>query len=177
MAWKEWSTGTTTEVLYGADLNGNFDYLSSALAGGLTNGNFASGAIGDGNKIANDIVGEQHLNWAATTGPRVVQIGKSTAAAYEQFYCKGTSLITAANTTVTDITITYANGDICAAGEPVYTAVPHVKAWVYAYGTNGSHYVDVTTAGTATANVKVDLNAAETFAANMVVYWEVCGNV
>lgn len=177
MAWKEWSTGTTTEVLYGSDLNGNFDYLSTLLASGITGGNFAANAINSGNFVANDIVGEQHLNWAATTGPRVLQIGKSTAAAYEQFMCKGTSLITAANVTYTDITITFANGDICAAGEPVFTAVPHVTARVYAWGTDGPHHVDVVACATDTASIRLDCNGAETITTNHIVYWEAYGNI
>jgi hypothetical protein len=116
------------------------------------------------------------MDCAAAGAARILQIGKK-AGTYQQFYCKGTALITAADTTVTDITITYANGDLCAAGEPVFSVAPHVKAWVYAYGAAGPHDVNVTTAGTATANVKVDLYHTVTFTENVVVYWEACGNM
>lgn len=179
MNWKEWVTGATTEYIYGTHLNGNFDYLSTLMAAGITGGNFAANAINSGNFIAADVVNDSHLNYAATAGAaRVMQIGKK-AGAYQQFYCKGTSLITAANVMYTDITITYANGDICAAGEPVFAVVPHVKAWAYGYGaaSAGPHMVDVTTAGTLTANVRYNCYDTETIAANVVIYWELCGNI
>ena len=175
MALNTWTEG---DVLYASDLNFNFSSITADLHS-ITGGQLAADAVNAGTLIADDVVDETHLDWSdAVNGVGALQIGKDRTT-HEQMMVKGTSLLTAANTTNTDVVITYANADCVTGGEPVYTAVPHVYVTAYTdVGTDGSHaIINVVAAATDKCTVNVDLAAAGTFTENWTLYWMVVGNI
>lgn len=171
--WHEWVEGTNTEVLYGQHLNACMDYVSALLNKGVTGANVATGGIDAGALIAADIVGETHLDYTRASGGRILQIGKNTATVTGQMLVKGTSLITAANTTNTDITVYFTGGDCCTAGDPAFTGVPMVWADVY---TADKPAITIKACATNSCLINVDPASTATFAADWTVYWCAVGN-
>ena len=175
MAFNTW---TESDVLYASDLNENFSLVTADLHS-ITGGQFAADAINAGTIIADDVVDETHLDYADTVvGVGVLQIGKDRTT-HQQMMVKGASVITAAATTNTDITITYADADCATAGEPVFTAAPHVYATVVTdLGIAAQDLgVNVVACGTDTCQVNVDLPSTDTFTQDWTVYWMAVGNI
>ena len=172
MAFNTW---TESDVLYASDLNENFTLITAALHS-ITGGQIAPDAINAGTLIADDIVDETHMNYADTViGAGVLQIGKDRST-HGQMMVKGTTLITAAATTNTSVTVTYANADCVTGGEPVYTAAPHVFCSVYSdLGTDGG--LNMLACGTDSFSVNIDMPGALTITEDWTVYWMAVGNV
>ena len=90
---------------------------------------------------------------------------------------KGTNLITAANTTNTNITVYFTNGDVCTAGDPGFTAAPHVVA---AYCVTADNNVFYAVLAEATNSMQINVAPAAgtlTFTENWTLKWVVVGNV
>ena len=175
MAWNTWADG---EVLYAASLNENMTLITGVLHS-ITGGQIAADAINAGTLIADDVVDETHLDYADTVNAvRCLQIGKKTAT-HQQLMLKGTSLVTAANVTQTDITITYANADIASSGDPVFIGIPHVFLTVYSdMGTLGEDLnLTVQAVATDTCQAHLDVPGAVTITENWTVYWMVMGDI
>ena len=173
MAWKEWQEGTTTEVLYGAHLNGNFQYLTDALDGGIVAANLSADCVGAG-AVAADVIGESHMDWADTNdSPKVLQVGKSTNT-YQQWMCRGTVAVGTVAGKVQTVTITYAGAGVCTAGEPTFAAVPHVLPFVYTTDTTIS--VVVATAATGTAQLHI-MRTGGNIETALVAHWVAFGDV
>lgn len=174
MAYNVWGD----EVLYPADLNENFSLITAVLHS-ITGGQFAADAINAGTIIADDIVDETHMNYAATVNAlRCLQIGKATGT-HQQLMLKGTSLLTAANTTNTDVEIAYANADIASGGDPVYLAAPHVYVTVVTDLGDAAQDlgINVKAHATDTCLVNIDLPSTDTFTQNWTLYWTVLGDI
>jgi hypothetical protein len=170
--WHEWATGTTTETLYGAHLNAMGDYVSALINKGITGANIATGGVDAGALIAVDIIGEAHIDHSKASGARLLQIGKNTAVT-GQMIVKGTTLITAAATTNTDVTVYFTGGDCCTAGDPAFAAVPMVWAEVY---TTQKPTITVKACATDSCLVNVDCYDTETFANDWTLRWCAIGN-
>lgn len=173
MAWKEWQEGATTEVLYGAHLNGNFDYLSTALAAGITAGNLAAGCVG-ATAVAADVLGESHMAWADTVNsPKVLQVGKE-ANTYQQWLVRDTIAVATSTLSYSVVTITYAGAGVCTADEPVFAVAPHVIPMVYTADTTIRCVVSA--AGTATAAICV-IREGGALSTAQVLHYVVIGDV
>jgi len=172
--WKTWVEGTQSEILYGADLNTNFKLLTDLANKGIDGNNIANNGIDSGALIASGVVNESHIDYGVSDGLGVLQIGKDRTT-YGQMIVKGTSLITAANTTNTDITIYYSDGDVCTAGDPAFVGTPIVYAVAYTDNTE----VNITYKQVATDSmlVNVDLGGTLTFTENWTIYWMAYGNI
>ena len=172
MAFNTW----TNEILYPADLNENMSLITAALHS-ITGGQMAADAINAGTIIADDVIDETHMNYAATQNAfRCLQIGKLTAT-HQQIMVKGTSLVTAANVTNTSIIITYNNGDLVPAAGVVFVSVPHVYATVYSSLGTGGGGLNITAAGTATCAVNIDMGGTVTITQPWTVRWMVVGDI
>ena len=120
MAWNTW----TNEILYPAELNENFALVSSAV-NSITGGQMAADAINAGTIIADDVIDETHMNYAATQNAfRCLQIGKESGT-HQQLMLKGTCVLEPVAATVTVVTFTYANAGL-AVGDPAFIGIPHV---------------------------------------------------
>lgn len=170
-AWKEWTEGTGTEVLYGVDLNANFDYVSAVINKGITGANIATSGIDGAALIADDIIGEAKIDYSLSAGVRLLQIGKSTSTVTGQMIAKGTTLINATNSTVATITVYFSNGDC---GNPSFIAAPHVYAYIV---TAEPPVIGVSTITSGACVFRVDLNGAVTFTEAVTLYWQAYGNV
>ena len=172
MAWNTWTEGN---VLHAASLNENMSLITAVLHS-ITGGQMAADAINAGTIIADDVIDETHMNYAATVNAvRCLQIGKD-AGTHQQFMCKGTSAITAAAVTNTTITIAYANADLVSDAAAAFLAVPHVYATVYSsLGTDGA--LNIIGAGTTNCQVNIDLPSTDQFTEAWTVYWMVVGNI
>ena len=179
-AWTVFTTGTSGNVLYGADLNKNFSFVSllvnkAITGGGITGGNIANGGIDSGALIAANVITHNNLNFNAGGGCRVVQIGKAWTTTAGQFMAKGTALVTATNLTNTDVTIYFTGGDVCTAGEPVYQSPPHVYATVVT--ADPLSVVSIKAVATNSALINIDPPGSATFAANWTLRWMAIGDV
>ena len=170
MAWHDWAEG---DILYASDLDEQFTLVTAVLHN-ITGGQFAADAINAGTIIAVDVVDETHLNYADTiNGVGCLQIGKDRAN-HEQMMVKGTCQATIATVTIQDVTFIYANADCVTAGEPVYSAVPHVYATVY---TDDTDYVcDIKEVTTTKCVVQVG-PGVDNIVTSQTVYVMVVGNI
>ena len=177
MAWHEWQEGATEETLHGSHLNENFDVLSDLVAAGITGGNFATGAVNAGTIIADDVVGDQHLNWGdANYSPKCVKIGGEINT-YQQFMCRGIVTVIATTATYTDITVHFSNGVGCVGGEPTFIAAPFATAEVVANTT--AYDANIYAIGTDTMIVRVR-NRFDTAAGTIVagsICWIAMGDI
>ena len=172
MAWKEWSE-TATAVLYGADLNGNFAYLTDALDGGIVAANLSAGCVAAA-AIANDAVGESHMDWADTNNsPKVLQIGKEVNT-YQQWLVRDTIAVATSTLSYSVVTITYAGAGVCTLGEPTFAVAPHVIPMVYTADTTIRCVVSA--AGTATAAICV-IREGGALSTAQVLHWVAIGDV
>ena len=175
--WKEWATGTSTETLYGSHLNGNYDYVSALVNKGITGANIATGGIDVNTLFAGSVITEGTIDYGTGDGLGVMQIGKDRTTTGGQMLVKGTNLITAAATTNTDITVYFANGDVCTAGDPAYTAAPHVLAG-YCITADQNVYYAVKAVATNSMLINVAPAAGTlTFTQNWTLNWAVIGDV
>lgn len=175
--WKEWATGTSTETLYGSHLNANFDYVSDMANKGITGANIATGGIDSEALLAGSVVTEAAIDYGTGDGVGVVQIGKDRTTTGGQMLVKGASLITAANTTNTNITVYFTNGDVCTAGDPAYTAAPHLLSGYCVTADGNVHYAVL---AEATDSMQINVAPAAgtlTFTQNWTYKWAVIGNV
>lgn len=175
--WVTFTTGTASSVLYGWQLNNNFWYVSSVINKGITGQNIAVGGIDAGNLIAANIITHSNLNFNTGGGCRVAQIGKAWTTTAGQFVAKGTQQITAANTTNTDVTIYFTNGDVCTTGEPVYKVAPHLYVTcVYATPTENPSIV-VKAIATNSALINFDAYDTNTITENVTIKWLAMGDI
>ena len=127
MAWNAWTAG---QVLSASHVNENFSSITAILHS-ITGGQIAADAINAGTLIADDVVDENHLDWADTVnGVGALQIGKNRAT-YQQMMVKGATEVQPVAATVGTIAFTYSNTgyvDCISAGEPVFTGTPCVIA-------------------------------------------------
>ena len=176
MAFNTWAEG---DVLYASDLTENFSLVTADLHS-ITGGQIAADAINAGTLIADDIIDESHMNYSDTViGAGLLQIGKDRTT-HEQMMVKGTTLITAADVTNTDVTIAYANADCVTGGHPPYTAAPHV--YVACYTDLGTWTpqdlgVHVEACGTTECTVNVNPPDTLTFTENWTLHWMAVGNI
>jgi hypothetical protein len=172
-AWHEWATGSTTEVVHGSHLNGNFDFISHIVNTGVGSENIEAGAVVAA-KITDGAIGEAHINHGTDGGARVLMIGLADDTTGSAMMVWGTVLIGAANTTNTDVTVTFSNGEMCTAGDPGYSATPVVGAYII---TAAASEMDVnpTSVGTEQAVFNIDLPGAVTFTEDVVMYWWAVG--
>ena len=175
--WKEFVTGTGTEYIYGTQLNANFDYISAMVNKGVAGVNIATGGIDSPTLFAGSVITEGSIDYGTGDGVGVVQIGKDRTTTGGQMLVKGTSLITAANTTNTNITVYFTNGDVCTAGDPAYTAAPHLLNG-YCVTADGNVYYAVLAEATDSMQINVAPAAGTlTFTQNWTYKWAVIGNV
>jgi len=173
--WHDWATGTSTETLYGSHLNNNFDYLSAIINKGITGANIATGGIDSAALFAGSVIVESAIDYGTGDGVGVVQIGKDRTTTGGQMAIKGTSLITAADTTNTDITVYFTNGDVCTAGDPGYTCAPHVYVTCYTDDTSARYTIKAV--ATDSALVNIDPGDTATFTENWTLYWQAFGDI
>lgn len=169
-----WAT-TATETLYGSHLNVLGSVCSALLNKGITGANIATGGIDAAALFAGSVITEGSIDYGTGDGLGVVQIGKDRTTTGGQMSIKGTSLITAANTTNTDITVYFTNGDVCTAGDPGYTAAPH--AYATAYTANTDMCINIKACATNSMQINVDLGGTATFTENWTIYWQAFGDV
>ena len=174
--WKEFVTGTSTEYIYGTQLNWNFDYVSAMVNKGVTGANIATNGLDSEALFAGSVITEGSIDYGTGDGMGVVQIGKDRTTTGGQMLIKGTALITAANTTNTDITIAFANGDVCTGGDPAFTAAPHVGVVCYTADTQVAYTYKAVGTDTMLINVAPALGTL-TFTQNWTVYWDAVGDV
>ena len=175
--WKEWATGTSTETLYGTHLNSNFDYVSAMINKGITGANIATGGIDANTLFAGSVITEGAIDYGTGDGVGSLQIGKDRTTTGGQMLVKGAALITAADTTNTSITVYFTNGDVCTAGDPAYTAAPHLVACYCVTADNNVSYA-VLAEATDSAQINVAPAAGTlTFTENWTLKWAVIGDV
>ena len=165
---------TAGQVLSAASLNADNVAIAAVLSAGITGDNIAADGISSGTFIADDIIGESHLNWADTVdGVKGMQIGKE-ANTYQRVYVHGTNAVasvTAANTVT--VTITY-DDDVCiTAGGVVFAKIPHINAYVLTTDTAIGAFV----VAADTANATINICATTTLATAQVLYWDAVGDV
>ena len=173
--WHEWATGTSTETAYGSHFNNNLDYLSAMINKGITGANIATGGIDANTLFAGSVVTEGAIDYGTGDGLGVVQIGKDRTTTGGQMMVKGTSLVTAADTTNTDVTVYFTNGDVCTGGDPGYSAAPH--AYVTAYTANTEMCLNIKACATDSMQINVDLGGTATISQDWTLYWQVFGDV
>jgi len=177
MAWKEWVTGTNTEILEGSDLNDNFDYLSSMLAKGIISDYIADDAV-TSPALAADAVVEGVVDYGTSDGVGVCQIGKDRTT-HGQMIIKGDESVDTTTLTYKEITVYFTNGDVCTAGDPGFSGVPVAYATIY---TNDEDmFCQVQACGTDSMLVRVDRGGRGETALAMetaqTMYWEAYGNI
>ena len=170
--FKVWET-VTTEPLTGADLNILGNYISDLLNKKITAAQISDDAISRA-AIVDAAVGDSKLDYSTDGGCRVLKIGHDSTTTGSAMMIWGTSLLTAANTTNTTVTIIFSNAALCTAGDPAYTATPVVGAYVITADTDVA--VQPTSVNTLQMEVYVDASASETFTENWVVYWWAVGD-
>ena len=175
----EWATGTSTETLYGTGLNWNFDYVSALVNKGVTGANIATNGIDSEALFAGSVITEGAIDYGTGDGMGVVQIGKDRTTTGGQMLVKGTAAVasvTGAGTTNTDITVYFTNGDVCTAGDPGFTASPHIGC-VYIVTANTE--VVYTRKAVATDSCQINIAATDTvlLGVDNTLYWEAIGDV
>jgi hypothetical protein len=150
--WVSYTTGTTSNVLYGTSLNYNFWYLTSLINKGITGANIATAGIDAGALIAGGIITHGHVTFVANGGLKCVQIGKSTTFTGKMVACG--AVVVSSNTAIssTDVTITFTAGDGMTAGD-TFRNVPIVYATVMCGAPSTVPVITVKAAATNTANI------------------------
>ena len=173
--WNEFVTGTNTQYVYGTQLNWNFDYVSAMINKGIAGVNIATAGLDSEALFAGSVITEGSVDYGTGDGMGVVQIGKDRTTTGGQMFVKGTALVTAAAVTNTDITIYFANGDVCTAGDPGFTAVPHVGVKCYTADTAVAYTYKAV--ATDSMQINVDPGSTATFTENWTVYWDAVGDI
>ena len=166
---------TAGQVLSAASLNADNVAIVSILSAGITGENIAPDGISDGTFIADDVIGESHVNWSDTVdGLRGMQIGKE-ANTYERYYVHGTaSVASTTDAQVVTVTITYNDDVVVTTGGIVFAATPHVSAEVYTSDTAIGAFV----VAAATDTAKVEIHKSDTYLTTaQVLYWKAVGDV
>ena len=121
MAWNTWTEGN---VLHAASLNENMSLITAVLHS-ITGGQMAADAINAGTIIADDVIDDTHMNYAATVNAvRCLQIGKETGT-HQQLMLQGVGVADTGAYTISEVTFTYADAEL-AVGDPGFIGVPHV---------------------------------------------------
>ena len=166
---------TAGNVLSAASLNADNAAAYAVLNAGLTGANIAPDGVSSGTFIADDVIGESHMNWADTTdGVKGMQIGKE-ANTYQRVHAIGTSAVASVtNAAVVTVTVTYNNDVIMTAGGVVFAATPHVIPYVLTSDTAIGAFV----VAAGTANATINVCKSDTYLTTaQVLYWKVVGNV
>ena len=174
--WVEFVTTTNNVVLYGTELNVNFDFVSDMVNKGITDANIAEDGIADGAVIAADVIREEHLDYAdANYGPRVMQIGKALNT-YQQLYVQVTAEVATVAATNTDITIDYTDGNVVDGAEINFAIAPTlVTAYVITAGTDAVAHPKVI--GTDTMQINFKEAAGNNITETQTLYWAVVGDI
>lgn len=175
MAWKSWSDD---EILYSADLNGNFQYLTDLIDGGITAGMFGADCINDVTFIADNVIDDTHVDFSGDNGvpAAVLQRGRDTATYVEQWIFHGTAGCAATNTNYTDITITFSDAEMADSGEPSFEGSPFFDANVAhtATTTDDIYHCVIKSISTNQAVVTI-IHDTDTIADTLTINWMVIG--
>jgi len=121
MAWNTWTEGN---VLHAASLNENMSLITAVLHS-ITGGQMAANAINAGTIIADDVIDETHMNYAATQNAfRCLQIGKESGT-HQQIMLNGTCVADTGAYTISEVAFVYSDANL-AVGDPAFIGLPHV---------------------------------------------------